>query len=154
MYRISRKYGIKAGILVVVLSWISFFVTKSLGVVVTQITSIFVILTVLGFIPAAIRSVRQMKGNFITFWQAFFTGAITTIFPAFFMFLSTIIFMALQRTEFAKWSLGSASELQEDMHAVVMHPVEQGVIMFLTVMMLGTMISLLSAVILHRSRVQ
>jgi uncharacterized protein DUF4199 len=155
MNRISLKYGLKAGILLVVLSWASFYITRSSGVTTAQIASIIVILVALGFVPISIHSVRKQRGNFISFWMAFFTGVLTTLVPALLMFISTIIFMIVQRAEYAEWSVNTASQGSTgDSNAVIMHPVEQGVIMFLTVMMLGTLTSLISAILLHRSRVQ
>lgn len=137
MNRTSLKYGLRAGILLVILSWASFYLTRSSGVATAQIASIVVILAALGFIPVAIHRTRRQKGNLITFWDAFFTGALTTVVPALFMFVSTIIFMMVERVEYTEWSVGNNSTgLEGDVHAVVMHPVEQGVIMFLAIMML------------------
>jgi len=155
MNRTSIKYGLMAGILLVVLSWASFYITRHSGVVIAQIGSIVAILVALVFIPLAIHTARRKNRNIITFWEAFFTGSLTTVVPAVFMFASTIIFMKVQRAEYAEWSTNKIPfGIDGDVHAVIMHPVEQGVIMFLTIMMLGTITSLISAIFLHRTRAQ
>jgi len=153
MNRTSLKYGLMAGILLTVLSWISFYLTRSSGVALTQIASIVVILLALGFVPAAIHNMRKQNNEFISFWKAFFTGALTSTVPAFFMFASTIVFMIVQRSQYAEWSVsGNSQGITNDTVAVIMNPFEQGIIMFLIVMMLGTLISLVSAMILHRTQ--
>lgn len=147
------KYGLRAGVLLVVLSWASFYLTRSAGVAVAQIASIVVVLVALGFVPMAIRSLRERNGGVITFWMAFFTGAFTSVIPALFMFISTIVFMFVQRTAYAEWSVGDTlSGVDGEASTVIMNPFEQGIIMFLMVMMLGTIMSLLSAIVLQRSR--
>ncbi len=149
------RYGVRAGVLLVVLSWASFYITKSSGVTTAQIASMGVVLFALGFVPLAIRSVRQQNGQLITFWMAFFTGALTTTIPAFFMFVSTVVFMKVQRAAFVEWSVDNASTgIDVEIAAVIMNPFEQGVIMFLTVMIIGTFIALISAVLLHRSKAE
>jgi hypothetical protein len=153
MKKTVLKYGLRAGILLVALSWASFYLTRSSGVAVAQIASIVVILGALVFVPMAMRSLRQSNGNIISFWMAFFTGAFTSIVPALFMFVSTIVFMVVQRAEYAEWSESNiSSEMSGDVGAVVMNPFEQGVIMFLIVMVLGTITSLISAMVIQRAR--
>ncbi len=148
----ALKYGLRAGVLLVVLSWASFYMTRSAGVAVAQIASIVMVLVALGFVPMAIRNLRARNGGVITFWMAFFTGAFTSVVPALFMFVSTVVFMLVQRTAYAEWSVDDASGINGEAGAIIMNPFEQGIIMFLTVMMLGTIISLLSAIVLQRSR--
>jgi len=153
MKRTALKYGLRAGVLLVALSWANFYITRSAGVAVAQIASIVVILLALGFVPVAIRRLRKHNGNMISFWMAFFTGALTSVIPAIFMFVSTILFMFVQRAAYAEWSESSASsDLGSIATPVIMNPFEQGVIMFLMVMMLGTITSLLSAIVLQRAR--
>ncbi len=155
MKKTSIKYGLRAGILMVVLSWASFYITKSSGVLITQIGSIVIIILALGLVPVAIRSLRQENEGYISFWMAFFTGAFTSLIPAIFMFISTIIFAMAERVAYAEWSLGDEAQgITGNARAVVMHPVEQGVIMFLMVLVLGTLLSMASAIVLHRPETQ
>jgi hypothetical protein len=155
MYKTAIKYGVRAGILMVVLSWANFYITRSSEIAVAQITSVAVVIIALGFVPAAINSIRKENDNLISFWMAFFTGGFTSLIPAFFMFVSTFIFMMVQRAAYAEWSLGNEAQgITGDAHVVVMRPIEQSVIMFLMVLMLGTLISIASAIFLHKTKHQ
>ena len=121
----------------VILSWISFFVTKSMSYTLAQIASVVVIAVALIPIFQAMRGWSKM-GRSITFWQSFFTGAITTVIAGIIMALSTII-----------WAFTNLSSSYTDESTVMMQPVEQGVIMFLLVLLIGSVMSLIGAIVIR-----
>ena len=129
MKQLTIKYGVRAGLIMIVLSWLNFFVTKGMDVAVGQISGMVVLL--IGLI-LALRAVVALKKQTApeptTFWQDFFTGAISSAIAAGLMFVSTVIFMLTLRSDYAEWAGGG-----DPANAVVMHPVEQGIIMFIMV---------------------
>ena len=137
MQRIVLKYGLRAGVLMAILSWLSYFVTKGMTYTLAQIASVLVIAIALIPIFQAMRSWRSL-GKRITFWQSFFTGALTTVVAGIIMALSTII-----------WAFTSLSTSYTDESTVMMQPVEQGVIMFLLVLLIGSVMSLIGAIVVR-----
>lgn len=148
MKQLTIKFGIQAGLVMITLSWLNFFITKGMSVAVGQIGGMIAI--VIGLI-LAMRAVSTLKQQTApaktTFWQEFFTGAITSAIVAGLMFLSTVVFMFTMRSAYAEWAGGGDPD-----NAVVMHPVEQGVIMFIMVITLGSLLSLLLAVVSYARR--
>jgi hypothetical protein len=148
MKEVTIKYGIRAGLIMIALSWLNFFVTRGMSVSIGQIGGmVSIILSLI----MAMRSVPALKKSVhpevTTFWQEFFTGAISSAIAAGLIFVSTVVFMLTMRESYAEWAGGG-----EAANAVVMHPVEQGVIMFIMVLTIGSLMSLLLAVISYSRR--
>ena len=136
------KYGIRSAVAMVALSWLSFFITKGMSYWISQVASILVIVVSLFFIYRAMRAEEERVGGRVSFWQYFFTGALTGLVPAVVMVLSTIIFMFTAGGAYSSWAEGDAGQ-----QAIIMNPVEQGVIMFLIVLFIGSIMSMLGAIV-------
>ena len=142
------KYGIRAGLVMIVLSWLNFFITRGMSVSIGQIGGMIGILIALFIAMRAVSALRKSTApEPTTFWQEFFTGALSAVVAAALIFVSTVVFMLTMRESYAEWAGGG-----DPSQAVVMHPVEQGVIMFIMVVTLGSLLSLLLAVISYSRR--
>jgi len=141
MWQTIKKYGIRSAIAMVVLSWLSFFVTRGMEYWISQAASMLIIIGSLFFIYGAMRAERMRAGGQISFWQYFFTGALTGLVPAVVMILSTILFMLTAGGVYSSWAEGEQGE------AVIMNPVEQGIIMFLLILFISSIMSLLGAIV-------
>jgi hypothetical protein len=100
-----------------------------------------IIIGSLFFIYGAMRAERKRVGGQVSFWQYFFTGALTGLVPAVVMILSTILFMFTAGGVYSSWAEGDQGE------AVIMNPVEQGIIMFLLILFISSIMSLLGAIV-------
>ena len=100
------KYGIRSAVAMVVLSWLSFFITKGMAYWIAQIASIAVVVISLFFIYAAMKAERVRVGGKVSFWQYFFAGALTGLIPAVAMVLSTILFMLTAGTRLQQLGRG------------------------------------------------
>jgi len=142
------RTGLKAALTLIIISWISFFATKSLSPVVAQVSSIVMIILSSLWMITAIRYARDVKGNGrISFWGAFFTAMYVGVLQAIAMVLSTLLFLAVSTGQYKEWS---SHNLDEGMQAVVMRPFEQGVIMFLIVMVVSSIMALILSIAMHR----
>ncbi len=142
MWQTIKKYGIRSAVVMVVLSWLSFFITRGMAYWISQVASMLIIVGSLLFIYSAMRVERERAGGQISFWQYFFTGALTGLVPAVIMILSTIIFMLTAGGAYSSWAEGEPGQ-----QAVIMNPVEQGIIMFLIILFIGSIMSLLGAIV-------
>lgn len=148
MKELVLKYGVRSGLVMIALSWLNFFVTRGMSVAIGQIGGMLGIIIALIVAMRAVPALRRkVAPTPTTFWQEFFTGAISGAIAALLIFVSTVIFMLTMRESYATWAGGG-----DPSNAVVMHPVEQGVIMFIMVITLGSLISLILAVISYSRR--
>ena len=70
--RYGIRIGIYAAITLIVLSWISFFVTSSMNPLVSQLSSIFAIVISSLWMTRVIRHMREQGGGSLSFWGSFF----------------------------------------------------------------------------------
>ena len=138
------KTGLKAALTLIILSWLSFYATKSLSPVVAQIGSIVAIMLSSVWMIDAIRFSRDVTGKGkISFWGAFFSAMQVGLLQAAGMFFSTLVFLLVSTGQFRKWS---SLDLELGMEPVVMRPVEQGVIMFLIVLVVSSIMALIFSI--------
>ena len=138
MKDIVLKYGIRSGLLMAVLSWLSYFLTQGMSYMIAQIASVAVIVIALLPLMGAMKASRSQSGGVITFWQAFFTGAISAVVAGGVMALSTLI-----------WAFTMSASYADD-QSVMLQPAEQAVIMFLMVLFFGSIVSLLMAIVVRK----
>jgi len=155
------KYGIIGGIvssLLGTLNWL--LIAKPLGVGVSQTVGYASIIISLMCIPLGIKYFRDNLNNgMVSFGEAMKIGFGITFIAGILMALHSIIFFALQKDEFIAWQRNSLSgdELEAfnqqmaSMPDYVLSPLFQGVVMFLTVILIGIVINILSALILKSS---
>ena len=109
----------------------------------------------LSFIYFGVKAYRDEEaGGSISFVQALKVGALIALLPAAAFFLYNVGFFTLYGEQFAEYSLQSMSAEQraqlEANKELFMNPFFQGLVMFLTVYVIGFALSLLSAMVLQR----
>jgi amino acid transporter len=96
---------------------------------------------------------REMEGR-LSFGQGVRLGLGITLIPAFVFFLYIVVFFYWQGDSFLAYAAEEMDPeqavLMEQNRALFVNPFFQGAVMFLTVLLLGTVISLISALILQR----
>ena len=157
------RFGIIGGIVLVILGQIQWFFYESISYNFAQVLGYLSITIALTSIYFAVRKYRDEIGNgFISFGKAFQVGALTALIPSVFMFLSTVFFYLTKGDEFKQWAM---AELEKSMttaefaamteqiqanQALYENPYFQGLIMFLTVLILGLIISVITAFVLKK----
>ncbi len=159
------RYGIIGGLMMVVLGMINWYLCKPLGYMASQIGGYVFIILSLSTIYFGIRHYRdELLGGRIRFGQAFSTGLLIALIPSVFMFFYTMLFFKIWGAEFQRWAM---DEFQKQMSAkefaLMQQQIEanralyenlafQGFIMFATVLLIGVVIALLSAMLLKRDK--
>lgn len=113
----------------------------------------------------AIRKYRdEINNGTITFGESFKVGILTTLIPASFAFIQTVFFFFSFGDAFQKWAMANLKETQPEYYKQyaeqmasapewMMNPFFQGIIMFITVFMIGLIISVIASMILKRDTV-
>ncbi len=158
------RYGLFGGITIALLSNLQWFVGgTSMSYSTAETIGYLSIVLALSSIYFAVRKNRDEIGNgLISFGKAFQIGALTTLIPSAFMFVSTVIFHLTQGDKFKEWAMAemertmSSEEFQamtqqiEANQDLYNNPFFQGVVMFLTVLVIGLIVSLIVAFLLKK----
>ncbi|MDX1477170.1 MAG: DUF4199 domain-containing protein [Saprospiraceae bacterium] len=155
MQQTITKYGVLAGLVMVALGWANFFVTRPMGYGAAEVGGYLSIIVALTFVYFGIRHYRDMvMEGVISFRKAVRTGLLISLIPAFFMLISTIIFMVTFGDQWMDWAMESMSDEQRAQYAAappwMLNPLFQGVVMFGTVYLIGIIMTLISALLLKR----
>lgn len=153
------KYGIIGGIVSSILGTLNWLlIAKSLGVGVSQTVGYASIVISLLCIPLGIKYFRDNLNNgTVSFGEAMKIGFGISFIAGLVMALHSIIFFVFQKDEFIAWQRNSLSgdELEAfnqqmaSMPDYVLSPMFQGLVMFLTVLVIGVVINILSALLLR-----
>jgi len=160
------RFGLIGGIVLFILAQLQWqFVGTSMSYNQAQIVGYLSIIFALTSIYFAVRKYREEVGaGYISFGKAFQIGSLTALIPAAFMFVSTVIFYLSYGEEFKAWALAEMQkttppeklammmEQYETNQALYDNPYFQGLIMFLTVMVIGLIVSAITAFILQKKR--
>ena len=154
------KYGVYAGLIILVMMLLSWFFfmpnldyhsTERLGYV-----SMFLALSMIFF---GLRAYRSEQGGLLSFRKGVQVGTLINLIPSTFMFVYTFFLFQLKGQEFMEWSMSAMSPEEAaameaqlaQMPEWVQSPFFQGFVMFMTVFILGLIITLISAGILRKT---
>lgn len=160
------RFGLIGGIVLVILGQLQWYIGyDKMSYNMAQVVGYLSIVLALTSIYFAVHKYREeIGGGFISFGKAFKIGALTTLIPSLFMFISTVFFYLTKGDEFKEWAMAemaktmSAEEFQamtqqiEANRAIYENPYFQGVFMFLTVLVIGLIISLVVAFLLKNEK--
>lgn len=121
----------------------------------SEVIGYLTILISLSFVFFGIRAYRDEKnGGEITFGKALQVGILITLFPSFAFALFTIVQFLLQGEEMMEYYRQNMPVAEQEKWGenleMLQNPFFQGVIMFLTVFMIGFIITIISAMVLKR----
>ncbi len=153
------RYGLIGALVVVFFTtvpWLTF--SKSMSYSLAVKLGYLSVLLALSSIFFAVRQYRDDIANgMISFWKAFKIGILTTLIPSAFMFVSTAIFHMNYGEEFRAWSVDAMKKSlpeeqfqaqMESMGDLVSNPYFQGAVMFITVFVIGVIVSIIVALIM------
>lgn len=160
------RFGLIGGIVIFILAQLQWQIAQtSMTYGQAEVVGYLSIVLALVSIYFAVRKYREeVGGGFISFGKAFQIGSLTALIPSAFMFVSTVIFYLSYGDEFKEWAfaqmekstppekLAEMMEQYQANQALYDNPYFQGFIMFLTVMVIGLIISLITAYILQKKR--
>lgn len=151
------RYGVISGLALAALGWVNFIIAKSLdytGAVILGYTTIILALTLIYF---GMRYHRDQKGGgYITFRRGFVVGILIALVASAFSLLNTIVFFSLLGEAWISWARESLSAEQLPAfeanlaNPLFVNPFFQGLVMFMTVFLIGLIIAVISALILQR----
>ena len=160
MKKLIWSYGIYAGIILIVLGLFNWFViAPTMGYNPSQIFGYLSMVIALLSIPLGIKYFKEkINEGEITFVRAFEIGLGITSIPSVIMFLYSSLFFVFAGDDFLEWYQSTLSpeeweQVQAQMAAMpeyLMSPWFQGLVMLITVFIVGTIITLISALILKR----
>lgn len=160
MKRYILRYGFVGGLLASILGTLNWLlIAKPLGVAASQAVGYATITLSLLCIPLGIRYFREKINNgAVSFGQAFKIGLGITCVAGLVMAVQSILFFAFQKEEFIEWQrndltqaeLMAFDERMAQMPDMAMTPWFQGLVMFIMVLLIGTAVNLISALILKR----
>lgn len=154
------KYGLIAGLIMIGMMLISWFLfmpyldyrsTERLGYV-----SMLLALSMIFF---GLRAYRAEQGGLLSFGKGMQVGTLINLIPAGFMFVYTFFLFLFKGDEFMEWSMSAmspeeAAYMETQMAQMpdwVQSPFFQGFVMFMTVFILGLVVTLISAAILRKT---
>lgn len=151
------RYGLISGIILVAFGWLNFFITKPIGYTASEVGGYLSILLGCGVAYLGIKYHRDHKcGGYISFKRGFTVGVLIILITSAFMFLSTVAFFGIMGEEWLEWAMENMSPERKARFEVqlsnplMMNPAIQGIVMALTVFVIGAVISAISAAILQK----
>ncbi len=161
MKKTNIKYGLFSGLANIALSLFNWYlIAQPFGYKASEIFGYLSIVAALLFIPVGMKYFKdQINTGLITFAQAFKLGMGIAFISSIVTFCYSTLYFVVLGDEFLVWSQQglSAAELEavnqqlEAMPAFVLSPWFQGLIMFVTVFLIGLIITLISAMIFKTS---
>lgn len=153
------KFGVYGGLILVGVNTISWlFLHEHLSYRNSEILGYAAILLATSMIFFGVRSYRgQVAEGAMTFGKAFRVGTLINLVLSGFMFVYAFLFFALMGDKFQEWAQGAMpaeqwAEMEAQMAqlpAWVMTPLFQGALMFVTVFLIGLIVTLISALVLR-----
>jgi len=159
MKNLTLRYGIYSAFIVLAFLIITqLLFGTSLPYRTMEVIGYLTIIISLSLVFFGIKAYRDEKGDGqITFGKAFRVGLGITALPAAAFGLYTLWMFAFRSKEFMEYAMTSMNEAERQQmqeHMVLYgNPFFQGLVMFLTVFVIGLVISLLSALLLKRQNV-
>ncbi len=153
------RYGLYAGMTLIVLGLFNWFVIAPNGYQVSQAFGYLSMVIALFTVPMAIKYFRdKLNDGFVSFGKGMKIGMGVTSITSLVMGIYSALFFYLQGDQFMEWSKqqlsaeewAEAEAYMETMGSIAMSPLFQGFIMFLTVFFIGAIITLISALVLKR----
>lgn len=158
MKRYVLRYGLIAGAImvsIVLINWL--FFADAIGYHLSEVLGYVSMVAGLMCVPLAIKYYRdQLNQGVLTFREAMKIGSGVSLVASTMMFFYVTLFFALLQDDFMNWYRESLSAeewaiVQEQMAAMpdfVQTPLFNGLILFVTVMLIGFIITLISSLIL------
>ncbi len=153
------RYGLYAGGLLVVLGILNWLLIAPNGYKISEIFGYASMVAALMMVPAGLKYFRdQVNNGELSFGHGMKIGLGITLITSVIMWIYSALFFILQGDKFMEWSKEhlSAEEWEmaqaqmEAMGDVFMSPWFQGFIMFMTVFIIGLLITLVSAIIMKK----
>ncbi len=162
MKKFVLSYGLIGGCLLIGLGLFNWFVIAQMfGYNASEIFGYLSIILALLCIPLGIRYFRdKLNDGMVSFGEGFKIGMGITIVTSIIMFFYSMLFWVLAGDDFMKWreNVLTESELKQaqlqmaQMPDFVLSPWFQGLVMLLTVFLIGMIINLVSSLALKRSK--
>jgi len=162
MKKFVLSYGLIGGCLLIGLGLFNWFVIAQMfGYNASEIFGYLSIILALLCIPLGIRYFRdKLNDGMVSFGEGFKIGMGITIVTSIIMFFYSMLFWVLAGDDFMKWreKVLTESELKQaqiqmaEMPDFVLSPWFQGLVMLLTVFLIGMIINLVSSLALKRSK--
>lgn len=162
MKKFVLSYGLIGGCLLIGLGLFNWFVIAQMfGYNASEIFGYLSIILALLCIPLGIRYFRdKLNDGMVSFGEGFKIGMGITIVTSIIMFFYSMLFWILAGDDFMKWreNVLTESELKQaqlqmaQMPDFVLSPWFQGLVMLLTVFLIGMIINLVSSLALKRSK--
>lgn len=156
------RYGLIAGCLIVGLGLFNwFFIAQMFGYDASEIFGYLSMILALLCIPLGIKYFRdKLNDGMVSFGEGFKIGMGITIVTSVIMFFYSMLFWVLAGDDFMKWreQVLTESELKQaqlqmaEMPDFVLSPWFQGLVMLLTVFLIGMIINLVSSLTLKNSK--
>ncbi len=160
MKRYIWKYGIAGGLISSILGTLNWIlIARPLGVEGSQAVGYLTITLALLCIPLGIRYFREkLNKGVVSFGQALKIGLGITFVVGLVMAIHSILFFSFQKEEFIEWQKSNLTQAElidfnaqlDQMPDFVYTPWFQGMVMFLMVFLIGTVINVISAMLLKR----
>ncbi len=154
------RYGLYAGCTLIVLGLINWFLIAPNGYTISEVFGYASMVAALITVPLGIRYFRdQLNQGIVSFTEGLRIGLGITFITSIIMGLYSALFFVFQGDEFQNWykahmspeAWDQAQQQIASMPNFYLSPWFQGFVMLLTVFFIGTVITLLSALILKRN---
>ena len=162
MKKFVLRYGLIGGCLLIGLGLFNwFFIAQMFGYNASEIFGYLSIILALLCIPLGIKYFRdKLNDGMVSFGEGFKIGMGITIITSVIMFFYSMLFWVLVGDDFMKWreKVLTESELKQaqiqiaEMPDFVLSPWFQGLVMLLTVFLIGMIINLVSSLALKNSK--
>ncbi len=152
MKKFIIRYGLSGGTLSITLGLLNWFlIAKPLGYSASQWVGYLSIIIGLLCIPLGIKYFRDKLNNgSVSFGQAFKIGMGITFMAAVVMGIYAAIYFAIAGNAFEQWRNDSLGPEATPLPEFAMTPFFQGVVMFVTALLIGLIINLLSTLALKK----
>lgn len=160
MKKVALNYGILSGILIIVLSLFNWlFFSSIIDYQTSEFFGYISIIAALLTIPMGIKYFKeQVNEQLVSFKEATLIGLSISTISASFMYVYSALFFGYNSQQFMEWSKANMSTEEWDamqqqlatLPSYFVSPWFQGFVMFLTVLIIGVIITLISAWLLSK----
>ena len=156
------RYGLVGGCTLIVLGLLNwFFVAQTFGYTASEVVGYASMVVALLAVPLGITYFRdKLNQGIVSFKEALKIGGGITLITSVIMFLYSTLFFIVEGDNFKKWyengldveRLQQMQAQMEAMPAFALTPWFQGLVMLLTVLLIGVVITLISSLVLKRTK--
>lgn len=163
MKKIEIKYGLASGIISIIFGLLNWFLlAPNFEVGVSQVVGYLTIAASLLAIPLGIKHYRDNENEGkISFKESFKIGFGVSLIASVIMSLYGALFFVFEGETFKEWQannaandLGQLPEQAASMPEFVFTPWFQGIVMFITVLMIGLIINLISSFVMKQNNLE